>query len=179
MTDQNKNNLWEELKLLQATVNKFDDFSFRIKNWFIIVVIAITGYAINKTDKKVLFINFGVALIFYLYEITYRIAQGDFLKRLRDVQRFLRMEADLLGKYKSPNMDIYLFDTNNISGKNIFFRAQKCFNLEDDRAKRNVRELNLISSHAWKYLFQLRISLLYLLVLLGNTLLLYLYFKCT
>lgn len=95
MTDINTANLWEELKLLQATVNKFDDFSYRIKNWFITIVIAITGYAISKPDRKLLYLNFVIALIFYFYEITYRIVQGDFLTRLREVQCLLRGELDL------------------------------------------------------------------------------------
>ncbi len=172
MTDQNNNNLWEELKLLQTTVNKFDDFSFRIKNWFITIVIAITGYAIGKPDRKLLYLNFGVALIFYLYEITYRIAQGDFLSRLRDVQQSIRGDTEFTNENKSPNMDIYLFDTKDISDKNIFLKIQKFFKLKDDRAKRNVRELTLICSRSWKYIFQLRISLLYFLVVLGNIFLL-------
>lgn len=172
MTDQNKDNLWEELKLLQTTVNKFDDFSFRIKNWFITIVIAITGYAISSPDRKLLYMNFGVALIFYLYEITYRIAQGDFLSRLRDVQKSIRGETDFNDENKSPNMDIYLFDIKDISDKNIFYKIQRFFKLKEDRAKRNVRELKMICSRSWKYIFQLRISLLYLLVVLGNILLL-------
>lgn len=172
MNDTSKTNLWEELKLLQATVNKFDDFSYRVKNWFITIVIAITGYAISKPDKKLLCLNFAIVLIFYFYEVTYRIAQGDFLKRLREVQALLRGEVDLDDKNKSPNMDKYLFDTKDISDNNLFFKIQKWFKLDEDRGKRNVRELQMIRNRSWKYLFQLRISLLYLSVLLGNSILL-------
>jgi hypothetical protein len=166
MTDQNRTNLWEELKVLQATINKFDDFSFRIKNWFITISIAITGYAISKPDRRLLYVNFGIALIFYFYEITYRIAQGDFLRRLRDVQQTIR--TDVNREITSPYMDIYLFDTKDITDKNILVRIQKKFKLEEDRAKRNVRELKLILSRSYKYLFQLRISLLYILGAFGN-----------
>jgi len=172
MTDQNKDNLWEELKLLQATVNKFDDFSYRIKNWFITVVIAITGYAISKPDRKLLYLNFVIVLIFYFYEITYRITQGDFLKRLREVQCLLREEIDLCDENISPNMDKYLFDIKHISDRNLFLRVQRRLKLEEARAKRNVRELNMICSRSWKYLFQFRISLLYWLMLFANIILL-------
>jgi hypothetical protein len=172
MTDPNKTTLWEELKLLQATVDKFDDFSFRIKNWFITIVIAITGYALSNSHKNLLYLNFAVALIFYLYEITYRISQGDFLKRLRDVQCLLRGEMVLNDENKSPNMDKYLFDIENISDKSLCLRVQRLFKLEEGRAKRNVRELHLICGRSWKYLFQFRISLLYWLILMANSILL-------
>jgi hypothetical protein len=135
MTDQNKDNLWEELKLIQSTINKFDDFSFRIKNWFITIAIAVVGYAISKPDRKLLYMNFGVALIFYFYELTYRIAQGDFLNRLRDVQKAIRDQGEII----APNMDFYLFETHDITDKNICVRIQKFFKLKKDRAKRNVR----------------------------------------
>jgi hypothetical protein len=172
MNDICKSNLWEELKLLQATVNKFDDFSYRVKNWFITIVIAITGYAIYKPVTNLLFLNFAIFLIFYPYEVSYRIAQGAFLKRLREVQGLLRGDVPLNDDNKSPNMDKYLFDTKSILDDKYFLKFQKWLKLDEDRAKRNLRELQLICDRSWRYLFQLRISLLYLLVLLGNVILL-------
>jgi hypothetical protein len=160
------------LKTSPSTVNKFDDFSFRVKSWFITLVVAITGYAISKNEPEILYLNYFIVVIFYLYEVTYRISQGDFLRRLREVQSILRGELSYDDKNKSPNLDKYLFDTEEIPSDALFLKFQKRFKIEEDRAKRNVRELRMIRSRSWKYLFQFRISLLYLLILISNSLLL-------
>ena len=59
--------LWNELKILQAIIDKFDGFAFQIKNWFLTVFAAISGYAVVNNDTALLWLNFGIIFIFYHY----------------------------------------------------------------------------------------------------------------
>ena len=168
MNDQIKTNLWDELKLLQSIVDKFDDFSFRVKNWFLTIFIAITGFSITQGNTGLLWLNFAIILIFYLYEVSYRISHRDFLRRLRDVQRLLRMEQDVTEEDKGPNLDKYLFETGTVSEDSIFLNLQKRFGLDEEKAKRNIRDWLMIGRQSVKSLFQLRVSLLYFAAIVIN-----------
>jgi hypothetical protein len=51
MDEKIEKNLWNELKLLQPIIDKFDDFTFRIKNWFITIFVGVTGYSIIEEKQ--------------------------------------------------------------------------------------------------------------------------------
>lgn len=173
---QERNELWDELKILQSTIDKFDDFSFRVKNWFLTIFIAVTGYGIAQSKPRLLVFNFVIILIFYIYEVSYRVIHGDFLKRFREVQSILRQDSEVDITNKAPNVDKYLFETENISKESRMLSLQKKLRIEEDRAKRNIREYRLIMNRSLKYLFQLRISLIYIAAFLANLIVL-IYFQ--
>jgi len=164
--DQTRADLWNELKILQSIVDKFDDFSFRVKNWFIAVFVAVTGYAILYSKPALLVFDFGVIFIFYIYEISYRITHGEFLKRFREVQSILRQDVDI--KDKTPNVDKYLLEIEDIPERLKMLSLQKRYGIEEIEAKRNIRECRLIYKGLLKYLFQLRISFIYVAAFLAN-----------
>ena len=164
--DQTRDDLWNELEILQSIIDKFDDFSFRIKNWFIAVFVAVTGYAILHSKPALLVFNFGVIFIFYIYEISYRITHGEFLKRFREVQSILRQDVDI--KDKTPNVDKYLLEMEDIPERFKMLSLQKRYGIEENEAKRNIRECLLIYKGLLKYLFQLRISFIYIAAFLSN-----------
>jgi hypothetical protein len=166
--DQVRDGLWPELKILQSIIDKFDDFSFRVKNWFIPVFVAVTGYAIVNSKPALLVFNFGVIFIFYVYEISYRIIHGNFLKRFREVQSILSQDSGVEINDKAPNIDKYLLEIEDMPDRSKMLSLQKRFGIEEDEAKRNIRECRLIYEGLLKYLFQLRISFIYIAAFLAN-----------
>ncbi len=161
--------LWDELKILQAIIDKFDGFSFQIKNWFLTIFAAITGYAVVKTDTTLLWLNFGIIIIFYIYEITYRISHGDFLRRSREIQQWLRENKDVTNDIKAPNLDKYLLpDLKKLSDTNWLYRLQRKFGIDEIRSKGNVREWQTILKGSFGFLFQSRVSLPYTAALIIN-----------
>ena len=125
MDNEIKKNLWNELSLLQAAIDKFDDFSFRIKNWFLTIFVAIIGYAVVNGEPTLICFNFGVIGIFYFYEITYRISHGHFLKRSREVQCLLREEGVVNAESKPPNLDKYILASEGVSESRCLYWLQK------------------------------------------------------
>lgn len=176
MDDQIRKEFWEELKLLQSIINKFDDLSFRVKNWFITVYVAITGYAIVYEKPYLLIFNFAIIFMFYSYEITHRISQEDFLRRIREVQNILRQDIDVNEQDKPPFMDKYVLKTDEISHDDWLLKIQKFLKIKEDRARKNKRDFYLIFKNSVRYLFQFRISLLYLSVIVVNIIVLILSF---
>jgi hypothetical protein len=166
--DQTRDELWNELKILQSIIDKFDDFSFRVKNWFIPVFVAVTGYAIVHSKPALIVFNFGVIFIFYIYEISYRLIHGDFLKRFREVQSILCQDLGVEIKDKTPNIDKYLLEIEDIPKGLKMLSLQKRWGIEEDEAKRNISEYRLIFKGLLKYLFQLRISFIYVAAFLAN-----------
>jgi len=161
--------LWDELKLLQSAIDKFDDISFRIKSWLLIVIIAIVGYTLEKpASASLLWINFVIVLLFYSYEVAYRISHGAILCRSQEVQSLLRNEKDLNDKPKGPYLDKYLREVDKVSDKGKFFKLQIKLGIEEIRAKRNAREWKIFFENWWKYLLQPRISLLYFVAIVVN-----------
>ena len=108
MNKETKDNLWEELKLLQSKIDKIDDFTFRIKNWFITIFIALTGYSIGYKKTKLLILNIFLILIFYVYEVTYRMVNKAFLERSREIEKILREGKEISEEDKPPHLDKYL-----------------------------------------------------------------------
>ena len=108
MNKETKDNLWEELKLLQSKIDKIDDFTFRIKNWFITIFIALTGYSIGYKKTKLLILNIFLILIFYVYEVTYRMVNKAFLERSRAIEKILREGKEISEEDKPPHLDKYL-----------------------------------------------------------------------
>lgn len=169
MDEQIRKELWEELKLLQPTIDKFDRFTFQIKNWFLTIFSAFTGYAVVNVDANLLWINFAIILVFYAYETTYRISHGAFLKRSREIEDFLRKNENMADTDKPPNLGKHLFTgIKNVSSKNWLYRLQRKIHVEGKRAKRNVYEFKLFYKEFVSSLFQFRVSSLYLLVALLN-----------
>ena len=164
-----ENNLWEELKLLQVVIDKFDDISFRIKNWFFTILSAITGYAIINESIPLLVFNFGVIILFYFYEATYRISQRDFLARNREIQSLLRKGKDPSPEEKGPYLDKYLFDGLDDIKEGKLYKIQKFCNVPSGKAKRNHKELNDLFITSGRLLFQVRVSLPYLIVIFLNS----------
>jgi hypothetical protein len=99
--------LWEELKILQTIIDKFDGFSFQIKNWFLAIFAAITGYAVVNNDTILLWINFLIIITCYIYEIIYRIKHMNFLERSREIQKWLRENNDVKNDIETPYLEKY------------------------------------------------------------------------
>ena len=166
-----KNNLWKELKLLQPIIDKFDDFTFRIKNWFITIFVAVSGVSIIKSEPVLLILNIFLVLVFYFYEVAYRAAHGAFLERSRKIQEFLRKELEINKEDQAPHLDRYLFPSGeNTKGSKLLSFFLKV-GIEQIRAEKNVHEIKSIFEEAWKMLFQFRISLIYLFAFIANMLL--------
>lgn len=108
MNKETKDNLWKELTLLQSKIDKIDDFTFRIKNWFITIFIALTGYSIGYEKTKLLILNIFLIFIFYIYEVTYRMVNNAFLERSRKIEKILREGEEISEEDKSPHLDKYL-----------------------------------------------------------------------
>ena len=107
MDKEIKKNIWEELKILQTIVNKFDDFSFRIKQWLFTFFIAIAGFSISEESLSLLCLNFILVPMFYLFEISYRVSHRSFLERLDELQNALKDEKFKQNTYEGPYLDKY------------------------------------------------------------------------
>jgi hypothetical protein len=147
MTDEHniREKLWEELKLLQSIIDKHDEISFRIKNWFITLFLAVTGYALYNPEyfDVLLKLNYGLILIFYFYEVAYRTSQGAFLLRSREVQRVLRGESKPDDFACPPHLDRHLTGAN------------------ENGFKTTLKVDYVMLKEFFRRLFQLRISFIY------------------
>jgi hypothetical protein len=144
-----KKDFWEELKILQTTIDKFDGFTFQIKNWFLTIFSAVIGYAVVNTNMTLLKLNFAIIIVFYSYEITYRVSHTGFLERSRKIQRLLRQNEAIANEDKPPYLDKYFFTEENCHKK-------------ENRATRDLREWKLFIKEWVCCLIQLRVSFLYL-----------------
>lgn len=165
--------LWDELKMLQPIIDKFDDYSFRIKNWFITIFTAVAGYSFVQYELKTVFINFFVIIIFYSYEVCYRAAHADFLKRAKEIQEWLRNE-NLPDKYDSPYLDKYLRTPDKDSFKDKDLTKTKLYNRNLSRygdvsraLKNTITTYNILREFCLMW-DQLRVSLIYWLAAIGN-----------
>lgn len=161
--------LWEELKILQSIIDKFDDFSFRINNWFLTIYVAITGYAVVNKEPTLILLNFIVIVLFYYYEITYRTKHGEFLDRSREVQELIREGEDVGKENKSPYLDRYF--SRNLKDIPILTRAyriQKRFGIDQTEARKNICEFKTIFKESARLLFKLRISFPYVAACIIN-----------
>jgi len=171
-----KDDLWKELELLQPIIDKFDDFTFRIKNWFITIFVAISGfslylYAESKPAPELLGLNVFLVLIFYIYEVGYRTAHSAFLRRCREIEKFLREKLEISENDKGPYLGRYLFHPNkNTKGSRLlsFFLN---IGIEKTLAERNEHQIKSILKESGTMLFQLRISLIYLFAFIVNMIL--------
>jgi hypothetical protein len=164
--------LWEELKILQQIIDKFDTFSFQIKIWFLIIFFAITSYAVVNNDTILLWLNFALIILFYTYEIAYRIKHVDFLERSREIQEWLR-EKDVKDDIKTPYLDKFLdqnifLNLTKIFDKNLLYIIQKNIHMEEIRSKRNVLEWKMLLNEAKCSIFQSRVSFAYLAAFIIN-----------
>jgi hypothetical protein len=165
--------LWEELKILQPIIDKFDAFSFKIKNLFLTIFAAITGYAVVNNDTILLWLNFGIIITFYIYEMAYRTKHIDFLERSREIQEWLREKKDVKNDIETPYLDKYLdknifLNLTKIYDKNLLFRIQKNIHIEEIRSKRNVLEWEMVLNEAKCSLFQSRVSFPYIAAVVIN-----------
>jgi len=168
MDDKQKPDLWEEMKLLQGIIHKFDEFSFRIKNWFLTIFVAIVGYSIVQNKPSLLVLNFLVIFIFYAYELTYRTSHNDFLRRFREVQNLLNGTLQIDDGNRGPAIDKYLFDVEGINLLGPYARIMLKAGVKDERAKRNIRESRFIFHNLRLAFFQFRVSLVYVFALVAN-----------
>lgn len=169
MNEDQQKAMWEELRLIQSTINKFDDITFRIKSWFITIFVAVTGYSISQSKPALLVLNFLFIVMFYMYEVTYRLPLGAFLRRSREIQEALRGEKKEDKKpITSPYLDRYLLDTSSLDADSKWMQFLVKWGLEESRAKRNVLQWREISKQAFTLLFQLRASLIYLCAMVIN-----------
>ena len=161
--------LWEELRILQGIIDKFDDFSFRIRNWFLTIYVAITGYAVVNKEPTLILLNFILIVLFYYYEITYRTKHGEFLDRSREVQELIRKGEDVEKENKPPYLDKYF--SRNLKDIPILTRAyriEKRFGINQTKARENICEFKTIFKESAKLLFQLRVSFPYLATCIIN-----------
>jgi hypothetical protein len=168
MNEKQRKALWEELRLIQDTINKFDDITFKIKSWFITIFVAVTGYSMSQSKPALLMLNFLFIVMFYMYEVTYRLPLGAFLRRSREIQRALRGEEEDKKSISSPNLDRHLLDTSTLDADSKWLRFFLNLGIERKRAERNVLEWKEIAKRAYTLLFQLRASLIYLCAVLIN-----------
>lgn len=166
MEVETKKQLWEELKLLQVIVNKFDEFTFRIKNWFIITFTALNSYAVAHHRSQWVLLSLFTVPLFYVFEAMYRVPHGDFLERLREVEKYIRYNDEPPPGDMPPNTSKYLLQEKEPSGcfTRFIYRIQLDFNVEESRAKRNIREWGRMFS--CKTFFQFRFTWPYLTALL-------------
>jgi hypothetical protein len=164
-------NLWEELKLLQPIIDKFDDITFKIKNWFITIFIAVTGYSIANDKSELQILNIFLILIFYFYEVTYRTAHKAFLTRCREVQAILRNDRDFTDQDKAPNIDRYLFQSYKISKDSKLLKFFLNRGQEKRRAEKNTWSTLETLKEAKIMLTQFRISFIYLSAFIVNIIL--------
>ena len=169
MDEQTREDLWEELRLLQPIIDKFDDFTFRIKNWFITIFVAVVGFSIIENKPNLLLVSLFLILAFYFYEVTYRAAHGAFLKRNREVQRFLRENAQVSNDDKAPHLDRYLIAEAATDSRVFRFYFKLVADVES--AKKNVVAMDHIRSELINMLFQLRVSFIYVSTFILNILL--------
>jgi hypothetical protein len=176
MDKDTENALWEELKILQQIIDKFDTFSFQITICFLTIFVAVTSYAFVNNDTILPWINFAIIVLFYIYEIAYRIKHVDFLERSREIQEWLR-EKDVKDDIKTPYLDKFLdqnifLNLTKIFDKNLLYIIQKNIHMEEIRSKRNVLEWKMLLNEAKCSLFQSRVSFPYIAAVLINVIVL-------
>lgn len=189
MDDKIEKALWDELKLIQPIINKFDDITFKIKNWFITLFIAVGSISIylkypqsssipsvgqSSTRPSLLILNIFLIIIFYFYEVTYRSAHGAFLERCKEVQALLRNEREYKDTDKAPNIDRYLFPKDVIFTSKFLKRLLSIYiklGIEEGRAKKNIYGTKSIVEEAFTMMTQLRISFIYASAFLINIIL--------
>lgn len=168
MDNEIKKYFWKELELLQPIIDKFDDFTFRIKNWFMTIFIAVSGYSIVENKPELLKLNILLILVFYFYEAAYRTAHAAFLKRCREIQELLRKEREFEEVDKMdlpPHFGKYLFEPGKISKDSKLLSLMLQAGFEERRARETLSGNKNILIESWKMLFQLRVSLIYIAAL--------------
>ena len=160
--------LWDELRMVQGTIDKIDDITFRVKSWFVTIFVAVTGYSITKSEPGLMLLNFFFIVMFYMYEITYRIPLRAFLMRSREIQEVLRGEKEDETSMQYPYLDKYLLDTSEIEEDSKWLKFFLKLKIDGSQAKRNVVEWKRAKNQAYTSLFQLRISLIYLCAIFIN-----------
>jgi hypothetical protein len=174
--------LWDELKLIQPIIDKFDDIAFKIKNWFITIFLAVVGISIVLKHQNpsslpadsslpvdrpsLLVLNIFLIFIFYFYEVTYRTAHKSFLSRSREIQKILRRDQCFKEEDKSPNIDRYIFPDNaNIDSSRFLkqlLNLYKKWRITEDRAKRFIFGNKAIVEEAFIMFIQFRVSFIYI-----------------
>ena len=137
--------LWDELKLLQGIVDKIDNYTFQIKNWFLVIFAALIAYAVVNKEPYLAIVSIPIVIIFYLYELTYRVTQEDILMRFREVQELIRNEKEIDDESRPPNIDKYILMEDGGRQPERLLKLQSFFGVSEERARRNLRE--------WKKMF--------------------------
>jgi hypothetical protein len=162
MGEKLRNELWEELKILQTILDKFDGFTFQIKNWFLAIFSAVTGYAVVNNNITLFLLNLGIIIVFYSYEITYRVRHASFLERSCEIQKLLRENENMTNGSKAPHLDKYFWtNLEKISSKTLPYRLQRKMHIEEKRVNKNILEYQLFVRELKSCMFQLRVSLPY------------------
>jgi len=156
---------WEELKLLQGILDKIDNFTFQIKNWFLGIFAALTAYAVVNDAVSLVLLSFPLVALFYFYELTYRVTQEDILSRLRDVQEHLRSGEEPVQSEHPPFIDKYIVMESTENNSERLLKLQERFGVGEKRARRNLREWRKMFLEAPRFLLQFRVSGPYLAAL--------------
>lgn len=166
MDEQTKEKLWDELKLIQPIIDKFDGFTFQIKNWFITTFVALSGFAIAQKKGELLFLNLFLIVAFYFYEVTYRAAHGFFLARSRTIQGILRTQrfdlADL-----GPHLDMYAITDDTVTDSWVF-GVSRALGIPEERAAQSAKAAKDIFPELRNMLVQPRVSFIYLFAFVAN-----------
>jgi hypothetical protein len=120
-----------------------------------------------------LFFNFLLVVVFYLFEICYRVAHAAFLMRSRKIQEQLRGVDNPEKWIAGPHLDGYLYENakREVPQDSQLLNFLRSCGVPEDRAVDDVNSIRSIRNESYLMLFQPRVSLIYLLAGVTNVLL--------
>lgn len=82
--------LLEEYKLLQATVEKFDEKSLTIKTWSVTLSMAGIGVGFLESEPSIVLLSAASAFLFWIIEVLWKSFQQAFYSRLKQIEEFMK-----------------------------------------------------------------------------------------
>jgi hypothetical protein len=167
LDNRTEQRLWDELKLLQPIIDKFDRITFQIKNWFITTFVAVTGFAIAQGKQELLFLSLFLIFAFYFFEITYRAPHAFFLKRNREIELILR-DRKVTSTVRGPDLNMYRSPNDETLRDSWVFKIARGLGIPEARAEESAKGARDIFPELRNMLVQPRVSFIYLLALVVN-----------
>ncbi len=122
---------WDEYKILADSIIKYDDLMFKVKSWSIATFgVLLSIYFTKITDKKILFFQILISLLYWQTEYIYKKFQSFKITRSRLLEIFLN-NIDRYEDYRIPDLlfkNSYAFpDENKILKKRGFIPGELSF----------------------------------------------------